>query len=70
LGGGEGVERAVVEGGEDFLDVKGGNAVSELVFFIAARVTNWGRCPQAPEVYRFGPWLRGVQRRKKRLQKF
>jgi hypothetical protein len=44
--------------------------VSELVFFIAARVTNWGRCPQAPEVYRFGPWLRGVQRRKKRLQKF
>jgi hypothetical protein len=35
LGGGEGVERAVIEGGEDLLDVEGRDAVSELLFFIA-----------------------------------
>jgi hypothetical protein len=28
--------------------------VSELRFFIGARITPWGRCPQAPEVYRLG----------------
>lgn len=52
LGGGEGVERAGVEGGKDFLNEERGNTVSELLFFIAARVAAWGRCPQAPEVYR------------------
>ena len=52
LGGGEGVECAVVEGGQDFLDEERGNAVSELLFFIAVRVVPWGRCPKPPEVYR------------------
>jgi hypothetical protein len=52
LGGGGSVEGAVIEGGEDFLNEEGGNTVCELLFFIGARVTNWGRCPQAPEVYR------------------
>jgi hypothetical protein len=36
LGGGGGVELARVEGGEDVLDVEGGNAVSELFLFIGA----------------------------------
>jgi len=48
LGGGEGVECAVVEGGEDFLNEECGNAVSELLFFIAARVADGECCPQAP----------------------
>ena len=36
LGGGGGVELAGIEGGEDVLDVEGGNAVSELFLFIGA----------------------------------
>lgn len=38
LGGGEGVECASIEGGEDFLNIEGGSAVSELLFFIVASV--------------------------------
>lgn len=49
LGSRQGVERAVVESGEDFLDVECGNAVSELWFFIGARVGNGRPAPQAPE---------------------
>ena len=69
LGGGEGVERAVVEGAEDFPEVERGNAVSQLLFFIPARVTEWGRCPQAPEVYRFAALVeKGPAGKRKRLQ--
>ena len=53
FGGRLGVECAVVEGGEDLLDVECGEAMSQLLFFIAATIADWGRCPQAPEVYRF-----------------
>ena len=56
LGGGEGIEGAVIEGAQDFLDEECWNAVSELLFFIAATVAHLGgRCPQTPEVYRFEP---------------
>ena len=48
LGGREGVELAGVEGGEDFLDVEGFEAVSQLLFFIGAEGSRWGRGPQAP----------------------
>jgi hypothetical protein len=48
LGGGEGGKRAVVEGGEDFLDEECGNAVSELLFFIAAQSSRLGALPPSP----------------------
>src|SRR2546427_13006283 len=70
LGGGEGIERAVVEGSEDLLDIETGDAVSELLFFIAARVANWGGWPQAPEGYCIGALVgRGQRRRKSGLRK-
>ena len=60
LSGGEGIQGAVVEGGQDFLDVEGRNAVSQLLFFMAASLAPWGRCPQTPEVFRFGTRIEGV----------
>ena len=48
LGGGEGIELAGVEGREDLLDVEGLEAVSQLLFFIGAEGSRWGRGPQAP----------------------
>lgn len=48
LGGGEGIERAGIEGGEDFLDIEGGNTVSELFFFIAKIIVQRGALLQTP----------------------
>jgi len=39
LGGREDIQNAIIKSSEDLLDVKGGSAVSELLFFIVARVT-------------------------------
>jgi hypothetical protein len=50
LGRSEGIEGAVVEGAENLLSEESRNTVSKLLFFIAARLAHWGRCPQAPEV--------------------
>lgn len=66
LGGGQRVKLAGVEGSEDFLDVERWDAMGELWFFIGARLPDWGRCPQAPEVYRFGALVeRGSARKQK-----
>ena len=68
--GGGGIQLAGVESGEDFLDIEGLEAVSELFFFMGREDSRWGRRPQAPEVYRFGPWLsEGSVAKEKRLQK-
>jgi hypothetical protein len=62
LGGREDIQNPIIKSSEDLLDVKGGSAVSELLFFIVARVTKLVvLCPEGGEVYRIEPWLRGVQ---------
>ena len=61
FGGGEGVEPAVVEGRENFLNEERGNAVSELLFFIAAKVACLGGAAP-PKFIALRPWLRRVQR--------
>jgi len=38
LGGREDIQNPIIKSSEDLLDVKGGSAVSELLFFIVARV--------------------------------
>jgi len=62
LGGREDIQNPIIESSEDLLDVKGGNAVSELLFFIVARIAKLvGAVTEGGEVYRIEPWLRGVQ---------
>lgn len=62
LGGGNGIEGAVVEGGQDFLGKERGNTVSELLFFIEANVAEGGAAPKPPKFIALRPRLRRVQR--------
>ena len=39
MGGREDIQNPIIKSSEDLLDIKGGSAVSELLFFIVARVT-------------------------------
>jgi hypothetical protein len=50
LGGREDIQNPIIKSSEDLLDVKGGSAVSELLFFIVARVTKLVvLCPEGGE---------------------
>jgi len=61
LGGGKGVELAVVESGEDVLDEECGNAVGELLLFIGARIEIGVAAPNPPKFIAWEPWLRGIR---------
>ena len=55
--GGERIELAAIEGGEDFLDVERGDAMSQLLFSFSRECNAWRRCLPSAEVYRFWHWL-------------
>ena len=64
--GGEGRRQAVLFQGRTPVDERAPGRF----FSSGPESRGWGRCPQAPEVYRFDPWLGGVQRgQRKRSQR-
>ena len=48
LGGGEGIQPTVVEGGEDFLDVERRNAAGQLFFFMESVANELRALPPSP----------------------
>ena len=56
-GSGGGIERAVIEGGQDFPDLERGGAVGESRFFIRARIALGGAAAHPPKLTALAPWL-------------